>query len=310
MRPPLTHGFGPSPPGARRAARSTMALVVAMAARVSAAQPPPDPARDAPFPWTRFLAEAFPEGIDPGRSREPHTIREPGPDTANYPNSPFTLPRGGVYVETSPVFWTSAINTIQPATYNAELLVRLGLTDRVEFRVFSGGFSWQAAGLGQGATTGFSPLTFDTKIHFWEENRDWFLPAAGFEAFVQTPWGSPAFDAGTQPGMMMLFSNTLWWGVTAEWNVGLAADSTVGGGFVPIDIAQWAFTKSITESFDLFVHGFQNESALPRLSAQTVVGAGFIWYPSDRLSVFGNWGAGTDRSGPATTFQLGCAGSF
>ena len=259
---------------------------------------------------TRFLAEAFPEGLDPNRSRAPHTIREPGPDTANYPNSPETLPRGGVYVETSPVFWTSAINTIQPAAYNAELLVRMGLTDRVEFRVFSSGFAWQAAGLGQGATTGFQPLTFDTKIHFWEENREWFLPAAGFEAFVQTPWGSPAFNAGTQPGLMMLFRNTLWWGVTAEWNVGLAADSTQTGGLVPIDIAQWAFTKSLTDSFDVFVHGFVNESALPRLSAQTVVGAGFIWYPSDRLSVFGNWGAGTDRSGPATTCQLGCAGSF
>jgi hypothetical protein len=59
-----------------------------------------------------------------------------------------------------------------------------------------------------------------------------------------------------------------------------------------------------------FVHRFQNESALPRLSAQTVVGGGFLWFPSDRLSVFANWGAGTDRSGPATTFQFGFANSF
>jgi len=40
------------------------------------------------------------------------------------------------------------------------------------------------------------------------------------------------------------------------------------------------------------------------------VGAGFVWFPSDRLSVFGNWGAATDRSGPATTFQVGLANSF
>lgn len=270
----------------------------------------PDPARDAPFPWTRFLAEAFPEGIDPERSRAPHSIREPGPDTANYPNSPETLPRGVVYLETSPVFYTAAINTVQPQTYNAEFLVRMGLTDRVEFRLYSSGLSWQAAGLGQAATTGFSPLIFDTKIHFWEENSDWFLPAAGFEAFIQTPWGSPAFDAGTQPGMMMLFRNTLWWGVQAEWNVGIAADSTMTGGYEPIDVVQWAFTKSITDDVDLFIHGFQNESALPRLSAQTVVGGGFIWYPSDVVSVYGNWGTATDKSGPASTFQLGVAGAY
>jgi hypothetical protein len=35
-----------------------------------------------------------------------------------------------------------------------------------------------------------------------------------------------------------------------------------------------------------------------------------VWFPSDRLSIFGNWGAGTDKSGPASTFQLGMAGAF
>jgi len=283
-----------------------LAAIVAAGGR---AAEPDDPALGAPFPWTRFLAEAFPEGLDPDRSREPHTIRDPGPDTANYPNGPNTLPRGGVYVETSPVFYTSAISGIQPQSYNFEYLLRLGLTDRVEFRLYSSGFTWQAAGLGQGATTGVSPLTFDTKIHFWEEQREFFLPAVGFEAYVQTPWGSPAFNAGTQTGLTMLFRNTLFWGLTAEYNVGIAADSTQGG-YVPIDVVQWAISKEITDDFQVFVHGFQNESALPRLSAQTVVGGGFVWFPSDTLSVFGNWGAGTDKSGPATTFQCGFAGSF
>ena len=270
---------------------------------------PVDPALSAPRPWTRFLAEAFREGIDPWESRQPLSIRDPGPDTANYPNGPNTLPRGGVYLEMSPVFFTAPITTIQPASYNAEFLLRLGLTDRVEFRVYSSGFTWQAAGMGMGQTTGFSPLIFDTKIHFWEEDRDWFIPAAGFEAFIQTPWGSPAFNAGTQPGLMMLFRNTLFWGLVAEYNVGVAADSTQDG-YVPIDVVQWAVTKELTDDFQVFVHGFQNESALPRLSAQTVVGTGFVWFPSDRLSVYGNWGFGTDRSGPATTFQLGFANSY
>lgn len=270
---------------------------------------PADAARDSSRPWTRFLAEAFPEDLDPKRSLEAPSIRDPGPDTANYPNGPDTLPRGGVYVEWSPVFFTGPIATLQPQTYNAEFLVRLGLTDRFEFRIFSSGFTWQAAGLGMGETTGFSPLIFDTKVHLWDENRDWFIPAVGLEAFVQTPWGSPAFNSGTQPAIMMLFRNTLFWGLVAEYNVGVAADSAQDG-FVPIDIVQWAITKELTDDFQVFVHGFQNESALPRLSAQTVVGAGFVWFPSDRLSVFGNWGAGTDKSGPATTFQLGFANAF
>ena len=280
----------------------------AVAAAVTGAEPT-DAARDAERPWTRFLAEAFPEGLDPDRSLAPPTIRDPGPDTANYPNGPNTLPRGGIYLEWSPVFFTGAITTVQPQTYNAEFLLRMGLTDRFEFRLYSSGFTWQAAGLGAGATTGFSPLIFDTKIHLWEENEDWFIPATGIEAFVQTPWGSPAFDSGTQPGIMMLFRNTLFWGLVAEYNVGVADDSTQEG-FTPIDVVQWAITKEITDDFQVFVHGFQNQSALPRLVAQTVVGGGFVWFPSDRLSVFGNWGAGTDKSGPATTFQFGLANAF
>jgi hypothetical protein len=284
-------------------------VVIAAATAARLAAEPFDPALEADRPWTRFLAEAFPEGLDPERSREPLSIREPGPDTANYPNGPNTLPRGGVYLEYSPVFYTTAISGIQPATYNAEFLLRLGLTDRFEFRVFSSGFTWQAAGLGLDETTGFSPLLFDAKVHLWEENEEWFVPAAGLEVFVQTPWGSPAFDAGTQPGILMLFRNTLFWGLVAEYNVGLAADSAQEG-LVPIDVIQWAISKQITDDFQLFVHGFQNESALPRLSAQTVIGGGFLWFPSDRLSVFGNWGTATDLNGPATTFQLGAANAF
>jgi hypothetical protein len=286
---------------------SVAAWIMAMTSAV--AGEPSDPALASSRPWTRFLAEAFPEGIDPERSRQPLTIREPGPDTANYPNSPNTLPRGGVYLELSPVFFTGAIKTVQPETYNAEFLLRMGLTDRFEFRLFSSGFTWQAAGRRTPETTGFSPLVFDTKMHLWEENEEWFIPAAGFEAFVQTPWGSPAFDAGTVPGLMMLFRNTLWWGLVAEYNVGISDDSTKRG-YQPVDIVQWAITKEVTDDFQVFVHGFQNQSALPRLVAQTVVGAGFVWFPSDRLSVFGNYGFGTDKSGPTSTFQAGLANSF
>jgi len=268
-----------------------------------------DSALEASRPWTRFLAEAFPEGLDPERSLQPPSIRDPGPDTANYPNGPNTLPRGGVYLELSPVFFTGAISTVQPQSYNAEFLLRMGLTDRFEFRLYSSGYTWQAAGIGMAETTGFSPLVFDTKMHLWEENEDWFIPAAGFEVFVQTPWGSPAFESGTVPGLMMLFRNTLFWGLVAEYNVGIS-DDTTAAGFQPVDIIQWAISREVTDDVQIFVHGFQNQSALPRLVAQTVVGGGCIWFPNDRLSVYGNWGTGTDRSGPASTFQVGLANAY
>ncbi|MFM8805266.1 MAG: hypothetical protein ACKOK8_15400, partial [Planctomycetia bacterium] len=74
---------------------------VAITGMASGAEPT-DAALRSERPWTRFLAEAFPEGLDPEKSLAPPTIRDPGPDTANYPNGPSTLPRGGIYLEWSP----------------------------------------------------------------------------------------------------------------------------------------------------------------------------------------------------------------
>jgi len=120
---------------------ATIALLWLGLARssLSAAKTDYDPALSAPEPWTRFLADTFPETIDTWRSREAASIRDPGPDTANFPNSPYTLPRGWVYVETSPANWNAAIRNVQSAGWNWEYLVRVGITDRVEFRVFSNG---------------------------------------------------------------------------------------------------------------------------------------------------------------------------
>lgn len=177
-----------------------------------------EPARSADRPWTRLLARAFSDNVDPARGLGEPDIRDPGPDTANYPNSPYTLPRGWNYLETSPVNLTAGINGRQAEIYNWNYLLRMGITDRVEFRLFGNGLVAAEAGLGKEATSGFAPLVFDTKIHFWDEHPGHLIPAAGLELYVQTPWGSPAFDQGTLPGATLLFRNTLPWDIEAGWN--------------------------------------------------------------------------------------------
>lgn len=269
-----------------------------------------DPDLDADRGLTRLLARWFPDPVDPRTSLEEPDIREPGPDTANFPNSPYTLPRGWVYLETSPLMYTTSVRDLQTATYNWEYLLRIGLTDRVEFRFFGNGLTAAAAGLGDGATSGFSPLVFDTKIHFSDEVPEWFMPATGMEVYVQTPWGSPAFDVGTQPGIMMLFRNSLPWGIEAEWNVGVVGDQASGDAVGFTDAVQWAFQKKVAEELTLFVQGFKNQAALPRVADQTVLGGGFIRTFGRRFALFGSWNAATDRAGPASTIQLGGAGAF
>jgi hypothetical protein len=269
-----------------------------------------DPDLDSDRALTRLLARMFADPVDPRTSLEEPDIREPGPDTANFPNSPYTLPRGWVYVETSPLCYTASTHGLQTAMYNWEYLLRMGLTDRVEFRVFGNGLTASAAGLGSGATTGFSPLVFDTKIHIADEEPDLFMPATGIEVYVQTPWGSPAFDAGTQPGIMMLFRNSLPWGIEAEWNVGVVGDQAGQDAVGFTDAVQWSFQKEVGEGLSVFFHGFNNQASLPRMAHQTVLGAGFVKMCSRRLSLFGSWNVGTDRAGPASFIQLGGAGAF
>jgi len=259
---------------------------------------------------TRLLARAFPDPVDPRTSLADPDIREPGPDTANFPNSPYTLPRGWIYLETSPLMYTASSQGLQTAAYNWEYLLRIGLTDRVEFRLFGNGLTATPAGLGEGATSGFSPLVFDTKIHFSDEVPEWFMPATGIEVYVQTPWGSPAFDQGTQPGIMMLFRNSLPWDIEAEWNVGVVGDQASRDSVGFTDAVQWSFSKEVAEGLDLFVHGFKNQAALPRVANQTVLGGGFIRTFGRRLAVYGNWNVGTHLGGPASVIQLGAAGAF
>ena len=80
------------------------------------------------------------------------------------------------------------------------------MTDNLEFRIFSNGLT---ATRGRRGTVGFSPLAFDFKINFWEENTRYWLPAMGVELYIQTTFGSPAFNTGTQPSLNLLFDHTL-----------------------------------------------------------------------------------------------------
>lgn len=234
-------------------------------------------------------------------------IRKPGPDTANFPNSPYTLPQGRAYIEASPVFISGpSVGTAK--TYNAEFLLRYGLTDRVELRLFSNG---PTAARGQFAANGMAPLAWDLKTNFWKENVEAHIPAVGLEVFVLTPSGSKHLNQGTQPSISLLFDHTLPFGFLLEWNVGLVGDPSPNNGGSAIEpAAQWALQHEIVEGFDVFFQGYFNGPTLPRFGDGVELGGGAIWAPTRRLSIFGSYNAGVSREAPTTIFQLGGAFAF
>ena len=246
-----------------------------------------------------------------GRSRR--SISFPGPDSAGFPNSSFTLPKGRLYIENNPLAIYTASKT-RNFRYNSDFLLRYGLTDNVEFRLFSNGFTYekihpatfttpngtvtQSKGFN---TSGFSPLAFDLKIHLWDENRKYFVPSTALEVYIQTPFGSPRYSSGTQPSASLNFDQGLPLDFTLEYAVGIAGNQNPDGSVFYQTAFQYALQHNVVGNFDVFVHGFLNNANLPRLgisnrnnesTTETVVGVGGIWTPNDRIAIFGSYNFG------------------
>lgn len=244
------------------------------------------------------------------------TIRDPGPDLANFPNASFTLPKGGIYVENSPVGFQGSSPISEPQ-YNWEFLLRYGLTDNIELRLFSQGFTIQGQ---PNPATGFSPLAFDTKIHLAKRDWDYFNYSLGVEAYVQTTWGSEAFDAGTQFSLTLLVDHTLPWDIGLSWNLGYVRTQDQVGKTVHLPSFQWAFQRNVVDDFAVFIQGYMNATALPRVTPsgstvvelpyQHVVGGGFQWILNDRMAVFGSYNRATDDFAPSYVAYFGFALAF
>lgn len=245
----------------------------------------------------------------PDEPRDPDApdVRDPGPDTANFPNSAFTLPQGRAYVEVSPVF-LSGPSAGTAKGYNAEFLLRYGLTDRVELRLFGDGPTVER---GQFAGKGFAPISWDLKMNLWQENRKYCVPAVGLEVFLLTASGSKSLNQGTQPGINLLFDHTLPYGFQLEWNVGLVGDPSPNNpGNVMEATAAWALQREVLPNFDVFIQGYFNGATLPRFGDGVELGGGAVWAVSKRISIFGSYNAGVSKAAPTTIFQLGTAFAF
>jgi len=263
----------------------------------------------------------LPENIEAWR-RFPD-IANPGADLANFPNSAFTLPEGRAYVEFSPfTYYGLAVGS--PEQYNMEFLIRYGLTDNIELRLFGNGPAWTGNPY---SSWSFSPIAFDTKIQFWTEKPDILAPAMGFEAYLQTQWlGNSATNIGTQPGFSFNFDQSLPWDIDLEYNFGVVREQDYMHENEWDFSFQWALQRDMfNEDFALFVHGYVNAMNLPRLPTttarrapfgslnslqQSAVGGGFIWTVNSRLAFYGQSSAGLNQYTPSLITFTGFAVSF
>lgn len=234
---------------------------------------------------------------------EEYSIRNPGPDLANFPNSAFTLPRGRAYLELSPVN-LSTPNSESPGTFSAGYLLRYGLIDDLELRLFSSGYTEVR---GSEGTRGLSPQVLDLKWHVLDEDVQRHLPAVGVEFALETEWASPALRQGWNPALSFNFDQELPLGVAFEYNVGffrrLAADGTVE---FPAALS-WAFQRELFGPVDVFVNGYGFLGDGP---ASCAIGGGLVWVPWDRLAAFTNVAAGLTAVTPDVYILVGLAVAF
>lgn len=251
-------------------------------------------------------------------------ITEPGPDMGDFPNSAFTLPKGRAYIEMAPVTVVAAdANT--PEAYAWPFLLRYGLTDDLEIRLLGNGLTVL---FGEDGTSGFSPLTFDMKVHLWDHDH-WWMPAASLEAYILSTWGSSAFNGGTQPSVNMNFDLPITKATTLEWSVGLTGvedtvDVVTGERYVTrhnfrVPVIQqvgatdnqfsfqWAIEHQVTRRLQLFLHGYYNGAIFLQQGAGNVAGAGFFWQSNTRLMWFGSCNAGLDNDVAPVSGQFGFA---
>jgi hypothetical protein len=269
----------------------------------------------------------LPENIE--RWRSTPDIGNPGADLANWPNSAFTLPEGRVYIEFEPLSFSAAVNggSPQPVQYAMDYLVRYGLTDNIELRLFGNGPTYTG---GSTDSWNFSPVGFDTKIHCWGEQQAFFLPAMAIEAYLQTEWlGNTTTNSGTQPGISFNFDQSLPFEVDLEYNFGAVRTQDITSNQKE-NVWDFSFQWSLQRDFwnkDVawFIHGYYNSPSIPRVpngqamtgpnqvvivEAQNVVGAGFIWTINSRVSMWGQSSAGTNASTPSLLSNIGFAVAF
>lgn len=241
-------------------------------------------------------------------------MNDPGPDLANFPNSSYTLKPGGFYVETAPLSFYGSSPDV-PSQWNLSYLMRYGLVEDVELRLFSNGLTFRPG------ETGTSPIAIDTKAHLTSYQGEYLNASVGIEAYVQPPnWlATPDFRQPFQYSATLLFDHDLPLGVSFEWNVGIVRQLGMGLTRTKPTI-QWAFQRDVIDDVAVFIQGFHNASTLPGVPTSQiallndrqidVIGLGAQWIVTPRFSLYGNMNFGITSLSPKQIAIAGFAVAF
>lgn len=227
---------------------------------------------------------------DSARRPEPN-ISSPGPDTANFPTSPFTLPKGVCYFENYPINFELP-SSESTRSYSWPYLLRIGLTDYLEFRLTGLGLTNIPLQSSTRSSTGFSPVAFGFKVHLTGSPDIKLIPSTGIEAYIITPLASKNFRDGFQYIINALFCHTIAKNLFLEWNIGAYSRSlSLTQKYSFFVLIEWALQQKISDHLEFFLEGFYSSKSNAQYPTNVVLGAGFLSTLTKQICIFGsyNW---------------------
>ena len=188
-------------------------------------------------------------------------------------------------------------------------MLRYGLNDNVELQLFSNSLTVE---FDHSNRTGFSPIVFGMKLHFWDQNEALYLPSVGLEVFLQSNFGSSFLNTGVQPSLNLLFGKELPWDMILDTSVGFQSTNIGldrGGDGFELEVSG-ALTKKITHRLSFFTQALYDGAVNPDLSNNILVGGGAIIYLTNSIAIWGSYNAGLVKDLPPYISYFGTAFAF
>lgn len=264
------------------------------------------------------LVHRFIPGPADGRP-PPCDISNPGPDSATFTNSPFTLPKGRSYVENAPLTIGLSGPGV-PQIWSWPFLLRTGITDTCEFRIFGQGPTVVGPRRELPGYSGYQPLGFELKTHLWSAADRLYYPSVGLRTSYISNFASREFRVGNQFAISLLVDQQLPAGMLLEWNLGYFGTNipTYPGGELPVFPnaslpflgAQWSLQKKLSKTVSIFYHGYYTGENRPYYPAQITSGCGAECAVTQRLMVYGSYNWSFERYGSPAGGWVGFAYAY
>lgn len=232
------------------------------------------------------------------------TLDDIGGDTADLPDSPFTVPRGSVMYEPSLTRQRDK-DAARTRTLFSPTLIRIGLADTWELRLSGDGFvNQQTVG---NRVTGLGDSTIGFKKHLCASRNGG--PALGIIVQTSVPTARRGLGSGRmEPFASLNVGQQLWGGWSTEVNFG---GSLLNGApnkkrFLQGNLL-YVVERNLGKGWGFFVHGQYDAPSAPGSGPSNVVGPGFTYRLGSYTQLDASFIVGTTRNSPNQIARLGIA---